>query len=206
MSQIQIQTGRGGQIIFANEKGNTSIRLNQSVATVDDRGFVKASNRVFYVKGSKEDLQALGWNKDTKLKGNLVIQESLEPFNKSNPDYDFKVVPGTGVICTLDGEPIYRRTIWDPTGNVEDTFIQHDNKAEILEALAMRDSAERIAPATTEEAFDTTTQVDLEDSIAEVSAVSEDHEDFVDLEVTEEATEEAVEDYADVEINDTFEL
>lgn len=205
MSQIQIQTGRGGQIIFANEKGNTSIRLNQSVATVDERGFVKASNRVFYVKGSKEDLQALGWNKDTKLKGNLVIQESLEPFNKSNPDYDFKVVPGTGVICTLDGEPIYRRTIWDPTGNLEDTFIQHDNKAEILEALAMRDSAQAIAPATTEEAFTVSTQTNLEDSISEVSAEAEDHEDFVDEDV-EEVVEEAVEDYADVEINDTFEL
>ena len=54
MSKITIQTGRGGQIIFANEKGNTSIRLNQSRAEVTQQGFVKLSNRVFYVKGSKE--------------------------------------------------------------------------------------------------------------------------------------------------------
>lgn len=204
MSKITIQTGRGGQIIFANEKGNTSIRLNQSRAEVTQQGFVKLSNRVFYVKGSKEELQALGWNKDTQLTGNLVVQESLEPFNKSNPDYDFKVVPGTGVICTVDGEPIYRRTIWDPTGNVTDTFIAHDNKEEIMAALAQRDSNTAIIPASTEEAFESSNQTDLMEAIAEVD--SDDHEDFVDEPAESVHEETAVEDLEEVEIDDTFEL
>lgn len=204
MSKITIQTGRGGQIIFANEKGNTSIRLNQSKAEVTQQGFVKLSNRVFYVKGSKEELQALGWNKDTQLTGNLVVQESLEPFNKSNPDYDFKVVPGTGVICTVDGEPIYRRTIWDPTGNVTDTFIAHDNKEEIMAALAQRDSNTAIIPASTEEAFESSNQTDLMEAIAEVD--SDDHEDFVDEPAESIHEETAVEDLEEVEIDDTFEL
>ena len=204
MSKITIQTGRGGQIIFANEKGNTSIRLNQSRAEVTQQGFVKLSNRVFYVKGSKEELQALGWNKDTQLTGNLVVQESLEPFNKSNPDYDFKVVPGTGVICTVDGEPIYRRTIWDPTGNVTDTFIAHDNKEEIMAALAQRDSNSAIIPASTEEAFESSNQTDLIEAIAEVD--SDDHEDFVDEPAESTHEETAVEDLEEVEIDDTFEL
>lgn len=204
MSKITIQTGRGGQIIFANEKGNTSIRLNQSRAEVTQQGFVKLSNRVFYVKGSKEELQALGWNKDTQLTGNLVVQESLEPFNKSNPDYDFKVVPGTGVICTVDGEPIYRRTIWDPTGNVTDTFIAHDNKEEIMAALAQRDSNSAIIPASTEEAFESSNQTDLIEAIAEVD--SDDHEDFVDEPAESVHEETAVEDLEEVEIDDTFEL
>ena len=204
MSKITIQTGRGGQIIFANEKGNTSIRLNQSRAEVTQQGFVKLSNRVFYVKGSKEELQALGWNKDTQLTGNLVVQESLEPFNKSNPDYDFKVVPGTGVICTVDGEPIYRRTLWDPTGNVTDTFIAHDNKEEIMAALAQRDSNSAIIPASTEEAFESSNQTDLIEAIAEVD--NDDHEDFVDEPAESIHEETAVEDLAEVEIDDTFEL
>lgn len=204
MSKITIQTGRGGQIIFANEKGNTSIRLNQSRAEVTQQGFVKLSNRVFYVKGSKEELQALGWNKDTQLTGNLVVQESLEPFNKSNPDYDFKVVPGTGVICTVDGEPIYRRTLWDPTGNVTDTFIAHDNKEEIMAALAQRDSNSAIMPASTEEAFESSNQTDLVEAIAEVD--SDDHEDFVDEPAESIHEETAVEDLEEVEIDDTFEL
>ena len=204
MSKITIQTGRGGQIIFANEKGNTSIRLNQSRAEVTQQGFVKLSNRVFYVKGSKEELQALGWNKDTQLTGNLVVQESLEPFNKSNPDYDFKVVPGTGVICTVDGEPIYRRTLWDPTGNVTDTFIAHDNKEEIMAALAQRDSNSAIIPASTEEAFESSNQTDLIEAIAEVD--SDDHEDFVDEPAESIHEETAVEDLEEVEIEDTFEL
>jgi len=204
MSKITIQTGRGGQIIFANEKGNTSIRLNQSKAEVTQQGFVKLSNRVFYVKGSKEELQALGWNKDTQLTGNLVVQESLEPFNKSNPDYDFKVVPGTGVICTVDGEPIYRRTIWDPTGNVTDTFIAHDNKEEIMAALAQRDSNSAIIPASTEDAFESSNQTDLIEAIAEVD--SDDHEDFVDEPAESIHEETAVEDLEEVEIDDTFEL
>jgi hypothetical protein len=204
MSKITIQTGRGGQIIFANEKGNTSIRLNQSRAEVTQQGFVKLSNRVFYVKGSKEELQALGWNKDTQLTGNLVVQESLEPFNKSNPDYDFKVVPGTGVICTVDGEPIYRRTLWDPTGNVTDTFIAHDNKEEIMAALAQRDSNSAIIPASTEEAFESSNQTDLIEAIAEVD--NDDHEDFVDEPAESIHEETAVEDLVEVEIDDTFEL
>jgi hypothetical protein len=204
MSKITIQTGRGGQIIFANEKGNTSIRLNQSRAEVTQQGFVKLSNRVFYVKGSKEELQALGWNKDTQLTGNLVVQESLEPFNKSNPDYDFKVVPGTGVICTVDGEPIYRRTLWDPTGNVTDTFIAHDNKEEIMAALAQRDSNSAIIPASTEEAFESSNQTDLIEAIAEVD--NDDHEDFVDEPAESVHEETAVEDLVEVEIDDTFEL
>ena len=128
----------------------------------------------------------------------------MEPFNKSNPDYDFKVVPGTGVICTVDGEPIYRRTLWDPTGNVTDTFIAHDNKEEIMAALAQRDSNSAIIPASTEEAFESSNQTDLIEAIAEVD--NDDHEDFVDEPAESIHEETAVEDLVDVEIDDTFEL
>lgn len=209
MSNITIQTGRGGQIIFANEKGNTSIRLNQSVATVDDRGFVKVSNRVFYIKGDKESLQALGWTKDTKVPGNLIVQESLEPFNPSNADFDLKVVPGTGVVCSVDGEPIYRRTIWDKSGNMMDTFIQHDNKAEIIAALAERDSNKSLMSATAQEAFDapvdTIETAVVSEEVTEVAFDNGTHEDYVD-DATEDLDIVRIDEEDGVEFNSTFEL
>ena len=46
------------------------------------------------------------------LPGKIVVVESLTPFNPENPDRDLKIAGGTGVICRIDDQPIYRQTFY----------------------------------------------------------------------------------------------
>ena len=64
----------------------------------------------------------------------------------SDPDRDLKVAGETGIICcTADGEPIYRTTFYDVTGEQADTFIPHANGDAIRQANAEGAGAEAIA-------------------------------------------------------------
>jgi hypothetical protein len=69
-----------------------------------------------------------------ELPGKILIKESLEPFSSKNPERDLKVAGDTGIVCRLEGNPIYRRTYYSVSSNAEDTFIQHDNVEELRAA------------------------------------------------------------------------
>jgi len=70
----------------------------------------------------------------------LVIEESLTPFNKKNPERDYKYATGN-LQCTFTGEhngveydvpaPIYRRTKLAPASTGKDVLIAHTNGEEI---------------------------------------------------------------------------
>ena len=60
--------------------------------------------------GLVEDLKEMNLYAGQGLDGKIIIEESLEPFNKKNPERDLKVAGETGIVCTLGGLPIYRRT------------------------------------------------------------------------------------------------
>jgi hypothetical protein len=47
-----------------------------------------------------------------------------------------KIAGETGVVCTLGGLPIYRRTKFSFAGNAEDMLIKHDNVDELRAAYA----------------------------------------------------------------------
>ena len=68
------------------------------------------------------------------LPGNILIKESLEPFNSKNPERDLKVAGDTGIVCRFEGNPIYRKTYYSVSSNAQDVFIQHDNVAELRAA------------------------------------------------------------------------
>ena len=63
-----------------------------------------------------------------------MYKESLEPFSSKNPDRDLKVAGETGIVCTQGGSPIYRKTVYDPTGSKAESFVQHDNVEELRAA------------------------------------------------------------------------
>lgn len=192
MGKIKIVTGRGGKIIHQNTNGNHFIQLQQTVVHIQDTGFVRSSHRNFLVKGNLSDLQALEWDKDTQLEGNIVVEESLKPFNEKSPEYDLKFAGDTGVVCTLDGSPIYRRTIWDPYGELADTLVKHNNQEEIIQASSNQSMA--ITPnEAPEDSFDEGNHEDnVDEGLAELSVEPE-------IEVTANELEE-------IEIDDTFEL
>lgn len=83
--------------------------------------------------------------------GKLIVEESLKPFSKTNPDRDVKQTPDgikltySGITVTDDGEvithsnaPIYRRTVFTNDMNRTDTYIRHTNTEETSNAARAR--------------------------------------------------------------------
>jgi adenine specific DNA methylase Mod len=87
-----------------------------------------------------------------ELPGKIVIQESLEPFNQKNPRKDLKIAGSTGIVCTLNGQPIYRRTIYKQDSFAENKLIQHDNVEQLRNAYAAESGkSSAIKPNTAED-------------------------------------------------------
>lgn len=110
------------------------IRLEQTKAIVDDNGFLKPRTVSTLLQGSVSDLQGLGFFSGQEVDGKIQIKESLEPFSTKSPERDLKKAGETGIICTQAGAPIYRKTVYDMSGSKKDTFVQHDNVAELRAA------------------------------------------------------------------------
>jgi hypothetical protein len=66
-----------------------------------------------------------------ELDGKIVVEESLIPFNKTNPNRDLKVAGSTGIPCTINGQNIYRRTYFTTKDSAKDIEIAHDNVEEL---------------------------------------------------------------------------
>jgi hypothetical protein len=76
-----------------------------------------------------------------KIVGKIVVEESLTPWNKNNPERDLKVAGATGIICRVEGAPIYRRTRFSFNAKSVDTYIQHDNVSELRAAFETEKSS-----------------------------------------------------------------
>ncbi len=116
------------------------IRVEQVRTMVDDNGFLKRKPVSAIVPGPLADLQASGFFAGQQLDGKILVQESLEPFNKKTPERDLKIAGETGVVCTLGGLPIYRKTIWSLDSSAQDELIKHDNVEELRAAYAKANS------------------------------------------------------------------
>ena len=122
------------------------VRLTQTKVTFTATGWVKKTNLSTLLHGKVEDLEAMGIQNEKELSGNIVIQEQIAPFSESDPDRDLKIAGETGIICcNADGEPIYRKTMYDGTGSIEDTLVAHANGQAIREANSSTSGANDIA-------------------------------------------------------------
>ena len=112
------------------------IKIEQSVNQYDDNGFLRRKKLFAIISASLYDLQDVGYYAGQILDGRIVTQESTTPFNKKHPERDIKVAGDTGIVCRVDGNPIYRRTIYTEKDNVKDTYIAHDNIEELRRAFS----------------------------------------------------------------------
>jgi hypothetical protein len=110
------------------------IRCQQTKAIIDKNGFLSRKVMSALLPGELEDLQSLQYYAGQVLDANIVIEESLSPFNKKDPSRDLKIAGQTGIVCTLDGEPIYRRTRVTFNLSETDAPIKHNNTAELQAA------------------------------------------------------------------------
>ncbi len=113
------------------------VRVEQITNQIAENGWLKLVKRSALIKGTVADLQAVNYKVGDEITGRILVKESLEPFNPVNPDKNLKMAGTTGVVCRVDGNPIYRDTYFSVDPYKEDEFITHDNQDEIKQAQAI---------------------------------------------------------------------
>ncbi len=115
-----------------NKEGWSTVRVEQSTPTMSGR-IVNLNNRVAFITGKTADLEKLGLsaNSEFPIPGKLVVKEATTPFYEGQKA---KLVPGTEVVCSVGGQPIYRQTEFSSDVNEADVLVQHDNVEQIKAA------------------------------------------------------------------------
>ena len=142
------------------------VRLQQTRVTFGNGGWVKKSNISTLLHGKLEDLNDLGLEGMDSIPGKIVVKESLEPFSKNDPDRDYKKAGETGIICCVDGQPIYRKTFFVVDTTAEDVLIAHNNGQDIKDANSSVTQVE-VNNATAAEAFGFEETADNSEVVAE---------------------------------------
>jgi len=142
-------TGDAAGNIITPAKDNSEygfIRVEQTRVVIDDRGWARKKTISALIPGLISDLKEFGWKAGEVVEGKVQILESLTPFNKKDPERDYKIAGKTGIVCCVDGEPIYRKTLYNPNPEAKDETIQHNNTEAIkakykeLEAAASEEN------------------------------------------------------------------
>jgi hypothetical protein len=118
-----------------------SVRLEQVRTVIGSNNFIERKTVSTLLQGATADLTAMGFYAGQELPGSIVVEESLTPFNKKSPERDLKVAGETGIVCTVGGQPIYRRAVYSTASNAQDTLIKHDNVEQLRSAYAQANSS-----------------------------------------------------------------
>jgi hypothetical protein len=140
-SKVKVVADAATNAVIVTSTNNSEygyVRLEQSRTVIDDNGFLRIKPVSTLIHGTVTELKAAGFYAGQELPGNLIIKESLEPFNAKNPERDLKIAGDTGIICSVEGQPIYRKTIYSAASNAEDTLIKHDNVEQLRNAFAAK--------------------------------------------------------------------
>lgn len=134
-TSVQVTANKAGEVVIPNNNGYGFIRVSQTRMQLDERtGFVSPKTLSALIKGKVEHLEMFGYKEGQELPGKIVIKESLEPFNTKNPEKDYKMAGDTGIVCCVDGQPIYRNCFYNVSGTDMDELIAHTNTDAIREA------------------------------------------------------------------------
>jgi hypothetical protein len=170
-------------VVVADELGNV---IRQS-KTNSDYGFIKLEQKRFILGNGRTNfvdakpvttillekvsvLQTLELQANEVLVGKIIIKESLVPFNKNDADRDLKVAGQTGIVCSVDGQPIYRKTFFIGDVSAQDTLVAHDNGEAI--SLANKGNTAKVnTTVTPAEAFGIGVD-DAEDAVVEMEEES----------------------------------
>ena len=134
-SKVRVTADINGNVIGVSQNSPEYgyVRVEQSVTQISEAGWLKPVKRSALIKGKVEDLAQAGFVEGHELSGKIIVKESLTAFNPENPDRDLKIAGATGVVCTIDDQPIYRQTFYTSNQEAYDDLITHDNTVEIRE-------------------------------------------------------------------------
>lgn len=148
-NSVKVTANESGQVVNLSSNPEYGyIRVTQT-RTVFEGGWMRKKNLSAIISGPTADLKAAGFVNGQSLPGNIIVSEQTTPFNAENPEKDLKIAGDTGVICTVGGEPIYRKTFYTEEAGASDITLAHDNQDEIQ---ARRAELEAEAEASSEEA------------------------------------------------------
>jgi hypothetical protein len=147
-TKVIVTANEAGQVIVRSENNPEwgHIRVEQTLLVVDDSGFAKKSRRSALIPGLIEDLSEFGYTAGQEISGQVIIKESLTPFNKKNPKRDLKIAGDSGVVCSQDGMPIYRKSVFTTDSSKEDDTLSHTNDEEIKAVYAAKGEASKLEP------------------------------------------------------------
>jgi hypothetical protein len=133
MSRVKVVADKNGNIVGVSQNNPEYgyIRVEQVATQINEQGWLKNVKRSAIIKGKVDDLLACSYREGSEITGRIVIKESFEPFNPTNPDRDLKIAGETGVICRVGDQPIYRQSFFTQNLNSIDDLIMHDNSDEI---------------------------------------------------------------------------
>lgn len=137
-TSVRVTANLAGQVVIANNNnGYGFIRVSQTRMELDERtGFAKPKEVSALIKGKVEHLELFNYKANQELPGKIVVKESLEPFNTKNPEKDYKMAGKTGIVCCVDGQPIYRNCFYNVSGTDMDELIAHTNTDAIRTAIS----------------------------------------------------------------------
>ena len=128
-SKVKVTADAAGNVVVpsANNSEYGHIRVEQTRVVFDDKGFARRKSISALIPGLIDDLKSLRWKAGQEIEGSIIAKESLTPFNTKEPERDYKVAGETGIVCCIDGQPIYRKTFYVRENNASDVFILDSN-------------------------------------------------------------------------------
>jgi len=128
-SKVKVTADEAGNVVVpsTNNSEYGHIRVEQTRAIFDDKGFARIKSISALIPGLIADLRSFEWKAGQEIDGKIIAKESLTPFNPKDPERDYKVAGKTGVVCCIDGQPIYRKTFYSTDSNCQDVFV-YDEK------------------------------------------------------------------------------
>ena len=137
MDKVVVAGDSNNNIIIqsSNNPEYGGIRVTQSTIEKDAKGFFKKIKRSAFINAPMEDLLKLNCKIGQEIDGKIIIIESLIPFDMENPNKHLKIAGSTGIVFTLDDQPIYKKTYFTQDMEEKDEFIIHTNNDQIKRAF-----------------------------------------------------------------------
>ena len=147
-AKVVVTADKAGNVITRSQNNPDfgHIRVEQTRMLIDDNGFARMKKLSALIPGSVEELQGFGWEANQEVEGRVVVKERQTPFNAKDPERDFKIAGASGIVCTLNGAPIYRKHVFTFDTSAQDVTVEHDNQEEIKAAYAEAKEGSAIKP------------------------------------------------------------
>ena len=141
-NQVTVTRKQGESLLTISENPEYGYFRVEQVRRIHENGFYVPKKISALVHCKVSDFEKAPYNEGDIIPGKIIILESLTPFNKKNPENNYKIAGKTGIICKVNGQPIYKNTMFTNDDSKEDKLVKHTNSDEIKRALSNASKSE----------------------------------------------------------------